>query len=120
MYGLALSKALSDATGRLAMATASQRDQEVLFDGLGTLAAAREAERHDRLGITYADARAEDLGAIPDATVDAAAAVLVLHHVDRPAAALAELARVLRPGGTLALVLPHPWAEHPGARGVVR
>jgi SAM-dependent methyltransferase len=56
-----------------------------------------------------------DLHAIPlpDASFDQALALNVLTYAERPAAALAELARTLRPGGTLALVTldEHPHAE---------
>ncbi len=41
---------------------------------------------------------------IASGSVDAAACVLVLHHIDEPALALREMARILRPGG-LALVV---------------
>lgn len=41
---------------------------------------------------------------MPDASVDAAVMMLVLHHVEEPRAAIAEAARVLRPGGRLLVV----------------
>ena len=57
------------------------------------------------------DLRRGDLEALPidDALLDAATLMLVLHHVTEPARALAEVARVLKPGGRLILVdmLPH-------------
>jgi ubiquinone/menaquinone biosynthesis C-methylase UbiE len=57
------------------------------------------------------DLRRGDLEALPieDAQLDAATLMLVLHHVTEPARALAEVARVLKPGGRLILVdmLPH-------------
>jgi ubiquinone/menaquinone biosynthesis C-methylase UbiE len=40
---------------------------------------------------------------LPDGTVDAAFGNMYLHHAPDPAAAIAELARVLRPGGKLVL-----------------
>ncbi|MBV9862590.1 MAG: metalloregulator ArsR/SmtB family transcription factor [Alphaproteobacteria bacterium] len=47
--------------------------------------------------------------ALPDASFDAVIIHQVLHYADRPAAAIAEAARVLRPGGLLLLVdfAPH-------------
>ena len=46
---------------------------------------------------------------LPDASFDAAIIHQVLHYADRPAAAVAEAARVLRPGGSLTMVdfAPH-------------
>jgi SAM-dependent methyltransferase len=41
-----------------------------------------------------------------DATVDAVTSVAVLQLIPEPATALAEMARVLRPGGRLAVMVP--------------
>ena len=43
---------------------------------------------------------------LPDASFDAAVCAEVLEHLDDDAAALAELARVLRPGGLLVVTVP--------------
>lgn len=69
----------------------SERMLEALRERLG---------RPDRLEL-----RAGDADAIPlaDAEVDAVFANMLLHHVERPPAVLAEMARVLRPGGRLAV-----------------
>lgn len=50
--------------------------------------------------------------AFRDATFDAVLNVVVLEHVREPARVLAELARVLRPGGRLLLIVPQEWAVH--------
>lgn len=42
---------------------------------------------------------------LPDACADAVMLVSMLHHVERPALALAEARRILRPGGRLALMV---------------
>jgi ubiquinone/menaquinone biosynthesis C-methylase UbiE len=57
------------------------------------------------------DLRRGELEALPidDARLDAATLMLVLHHVPEPERALAEIARVLKPGGRAIVVdmLPH-------------
>ena len=55
-----------------------------------------------------------DLTLIPfrDGSFDAAVNIVTLEHVREPARVLAELGRVLRPGGRLLLVAPHEWEEH--------
>lgn len=55
-----------------------------------------------------------DLAALPfraDA-FDAAINIVTLEHVREPARVIAELCRVLKPGGRLLLVVPHEWEEH--------
>ena len=55
--------------------------------------------------------RRGDLEALPidDARLDAVTVALVLHHLSEPAHALAEVRRVLKPGGRLLIIdmLPH-------------
>lgn len=51
----------------------------------------------------------------PDASIDAAVVCLLLEHVAELDSALAELSRVLRPGGTLVVVLNHPMVATPGS-----
>lgn len=43
---------------------------------------------------------------------DACVNVVTLEHVREPGRVVAELARVLRPGGRLLLITPHEWEEH--------
>jgi len=69
-------------------------------------AARRRPQAFDNVELRRGDL--EDLP-IDDAMLDAATMMLVLHHVPEPDRALAEAARVLKPGGRLLLVdmLPH-------------
>lgn len=55
-----------------------------------------------------------DLTALPfpPCVFDGALNIVTLEHVRRPDLALAEIARVLRRGGRLLLVVPHAWEVH--------
>jgi SAM-dependent methyltransferase len=79
------------------------------------LNAAVNIERDAPRGINYHGDHVEDLRSLASESVDAALAVLVLHHVGDLDISLTELRRVLRPRGRLVLVIPHPWSDHPGA-----
>ncbi len=61
---------------------------------------ARARKRARRLGITKAEFHRSDVGKLPlkSDAFDAAFAALVLHHAPKPAEAVAEMARVVRPG----------------------
>jgi ArsR family transcriptional regulator len=65
----------------------------------------------ERAGLGNSSVRLGDMKqlALPDASFDAVVVHQVLHYADRPAAAIAEAARVLRPRGILVLVdfAPH-------------
>jgi demethylmenaquinone methyltransferase / 2-methoxy-6-polyprenyl-1,4-benzoquinol methylase len=71
-----------------------------------------EARRRVPAGVRLVEGRAEELP-FPDAAFDALTFTYLLRYVDDPAATLRELARVVRPGGTVAgleFALPHlPW-----------
>lgn len=82
-------------------------------DSSGMLAV---AERNlKELGVTNVELRRGGLAALPldDDSVDAAFANMVLHHAIDPAVMLAEMTRIVRPGGTVAicdeLEHPHEW-----------
>ncbi len=67
-------------------------------------------------GHTNVDVRSGDLLALPIAgqTLDAAVLFLVLHYLVEPGRAVAEVARVLRPGGRLLIadMMPHEMEEY--------
>jgi arsenite methyltransferase len=67
------------------------------------LARAVRAEAGPQVGFLRADAQRLPLR---DQTVDAAVSIAVLQLIPDPAAALSEIARVLRPGGRLAVMVP--------------
>jgi SAM-dependent methyltransferase len=62
----------------------------------------------------FARAGAERLP-FPDGSFDAVVACLVFEHVDALDAAIAEVARVLGPGGRLCVFLNHPLLQTPGS-----
>ena len=52
---------------------------------------------------------------VGDATQDAVVACLVFEHIDEVDAAIAEVARVLKPGGQFSFFLNHPLLQTPGS-----
>ena len=99
-------------TGFVAAGLAGSAQRVVGIDNSpGMLAVARETL--DRLGITNVELAEADIGRLPldDNSVDAAVANMVLHHAEDPAAMLAEMARVTRPGGWVAITdeVEHPY-----------
>lgn len=70
-----------------------------------------EAARQRLAGLANVEVRRGSIEALPlgDAELDAAVLFLVLHHLAEPERALAEVARVLRPGGRVLIVdmMPH-------------
>jgi ArsR family transcriptional regulator len=74
-------------------------------------AAMLQAAKRRLHGLENIDLRRGELEALPidDARLDAATLMLVLHHLSEPERALAEVARVLKPGGRVLMVdmLPH-------------
>ena len=95
-------------TGEISAAIAPFVRRVVAIDGSIAMlnAAKKRLQSFDNV-----DLRRGDLEALPmgHAIVDAATAMLVLHHVAEPSKALAEAARVLKPGGRIVIVdmLPH-------------
>ena len=75
-------------------------------------AAQRDSEPPDDQPMRIAQAGA---GAIPfaDESFDAALACLVFEHIDAVDEAIADVARVLRPGGTFLFLLNHPLLQTP-------
>ena len=70
-------------------------------------------ENLGELGVPNVELIEGDVAALPlkDESVDAAFANMVLHHAEDPATMLAEMTRVVRPGGVVAIVdeVEHPY-----------
>jgi ArsR family transcriptional regulator len=79
--------------------------------GVDESAAMLQAAKKRLLAFTNVDLRRGDLEELPidDRRLDAATMMLVLHHLPSPEKAIAEVARVLKPGGRVVIVdmLPH-------------
>jgi ArsR family transcriptional regulator len=95
-------------TGQVSAAIAPFVARVVAVDASAQmLQAAKKRLQH----VDNVELRRGDLEALPidDTMLDAATLMLVLHHVPQPERALAEVARVLKPGGRLVIVdmLPH-------------
>jgi ArsR family transcriptional regulator len=101
-------------TGQLLETLAPQIERGLGIDASrAMLALARSRLSHPALG--HCSVRQADMYRLPlsDASFDTAVLQMVLHYAEDPAAALAEAARVLRPGGMLLVVdlLPHDRSE---------
>jgi SAM-dependent methyltransferase len=82
-----------------------------LFDHCEYLTTDWEGSMHE--GAVEADVVASaDLLPLADACADAALLTQVLEHVPDPAAVLGEVARTLRPGGSLFMTVPFVWELH--------
>ena len=96
---------------------ASLRDRGAIMTGFDNSAGMLELARR-RLG-DDADLQVADLGRplpFPDSAFDDVVASLVLHYLEDWSAPLAELRRVLKPGGRLIASVNHPIAGHPLVR----
>ena len=85
-------------TGALTHALASHVAHVYAVDTSPEMLAAARARLNGLDNITIAEGAIESLP-LPDASIDVAVMLLVLHHVADPARALAEVRRVLRPRG---------------------
>ena len=90
-------------TGQVSLALAPYVARVVAVDSSAAMLQAARKRLH---GLDNIDLRRGDLEALPidDERLDAATLMLVLHHVPEPENALAEVARVLKPGGRVLVV----------------
>jgi len=100
-------------TGQTAAALAPFVSKVIAVDRSGEMLQGARRRLRDTANV---DVRRGELEALPigDDELDAATLILVLNHVSDPASALAEAARVLRPGGRLLIadMLPHDREEY--------
>jgi SAM-dependent methyltransferase len=92
-------------TGRVLELLAPRADQGVGIDASKAMLALARA-RLARAGLTHCSVRLADMYRLPlaDASFDLAVVQMVLHYAEDPAGVLAEVARVLRPGGRLIVI----------------
>jgi ubiquinone/menaquinone biosynthesis C-methylase UbiE len=99
-------------TGFVSAGLASRADRVIAIDNSpAMLDVARD--NLAQLGIDNVELREGDLARLPfeDDSIDAAVANMVLHHAEDPAGMIAEMARVVRPGGWVAIAdeIEHPY-----------
>lgn len=92
-------------TGFLLPSLAARFKRVIAVDGSNEMLGCARRRSEDA-GATNVEFQQGDLGKLPiaDGACDAAIACLVLHHLAKPADALAELQRILRPGGRALIV----------------
>jgi arsenite methyltransferase len=90
-------------TGRLARWMAERLGPEASVVGIDPLESRIRVARSHAGAVRFEVGRAEDLGAFEDASFDVVCLSSVLHWVADKASALAEIRRVLRPGGRVAV-----------------
>ena len=100
-------------TGQVSELIAPHVARVVAVDGSNDMV---QAARKRLKGMHQVDVRRGDMEALPidEGQLDVAMVTLVLHHVPDPACAIAEVHRVLRPGGRVMIVdmLPHDRVEY--------
>lgn len=94
---------LGAGTGVLSAAVAPFVSRVIVVDRSPEMLAAARERLSGALNVGFREGEVECLP-LDDASVDVAVLSLVLHHVTEPSQALAEVRRVLRPGGRLVVV----------------
>ena len=107
-------------TGQVSELVSPHVSRVIAVDGSADMV---QSARRRLKGANQVDVRRGDMEALPidDAQLDVAIVALVLHHVPEPARALAEVSRVLKPGGRVLIVdmLPHDREEYQQQMGHV-
>jgi ubiquinone/menaquinone biosynthesis C-methylase UbiE len=99
-------------TGFIAAGLAPRADRVIAIDNSPAMLDVPR-DNLSQLGIDNVEVREADLTQLPlnDQSVDAAVANMVLHHAEDPAGMLAEMTRVVRPRGWVAIAdaIEHPY-----------
>ena len=107
-------------SGRIAATIAPYAHTVVAVDSSPEMLEVARARLAGFANVQIVPGRIEELPLEPG-SLDLALVVHLLHHVADPSAALAEVARVLRPGGRVVVadVLPHPYDDYRRTMGHV-
>ena len=111
-------RVLDVGTGEGQIARLVARDGAPLVVGVDPTIAQLHAARARGGPIGYARTNADALP-FPDATFDAVVVCLVFEHIAAHEPAIAEIARVLEPGGRFAFFLNHPLLQAPNSGWIV-
>ena len=114
----AASRVVDIGTGEGQIARAITRETDAFVVGLDPTRPQIHEAAIRAGGPEYALAGAAALP-VADAAIDAVVVCLVLEHVDALDDSIAEVARVLRPGGRLLLFLNHPLLQTPGSGMII-
>jgi ubiquinone/menaquinone biosynthesis C-methylase UbiE/ADP-ribose pyrophosphatase YjhB (NUDIX family) len=115
---------LGDVRGKRAIVLGCGGGQDcVALDRMGAVAvgvdvsakqveyARKYATRHSAQNVSFVEGSVDDLSRFDDASFDLAVSIHALGYVEQIDAALGEAARVLKPGGVLAVSVPHPFDQ---------
>jgi SAM-dependent methyltransferase len=111
-------RVLDVGTGEGQIARVAVADGASLVVGVDPTVAQLAVARERGGGPVYARASAESLP-FPDASFDAVVVCLVFEHIPDHEPAIAEIARVLAPGGRFVFLLNHPLLQAPNSGWVI-
>jgi SAM-dependent methyltransferase len=111
-------RVLDVGTGEGQLARLAVKDGADLVVGVDPTVAQLRLARDRAGGACYARATADALP-FPDATFDGVVVCLVFEHIADHVPAIAEIARVLAPGGRFAFFLNHPFLQAPNSGCVI-
>jgi SAM-dependent methyltransferase len=111
-------RVLDIGTGEGQIARLAVRDGAALVVGVDPTMAQLAAARERAGGVHYARSNADALP-FPDGSFDAVVVCLVFEHITDHRPAIAEIARVLAPGGRFAFFLNHPLLQAPNSGWII-